>query len=382
MPQRKAGQRNPRHSLGFEQLEDRRLLSGSSLLGSVQLPLPVPTLPAVAAGALLSPAGLSVSAATQDNALAPALTAAVTVTTNPSTASAPAATLALQLPLVSVSAAVNPGEQTGSGGSSALTTPSGGGSLTIGVGQVGSANLAVSLGGSATQVSLLNQGGSTPAGQAAQPVLPPSQGTFQANAGNTSAQPGASGDSAPFLVSSLQPGLPSLTQAATAVALSREVTATAGLLTAVPVLSTASFAGEAGPGLVPEDALPTVGDGVAQTAVRAASYTSEEEGEDSIPAPEVLPSEATEAGLMGLLPADGTALDETLRQLLEQLNNLGQGLNQMLPGGLAFWLLAGAVGVTACLTVRRRQASGAVLSGEALAWIPSLAGFLPPAREE
>jgi hypothetical protein len=224
-------------------------------------------------------------------------------------------------------------------------------------------------------VSLLNQEGSTSASQAASntPLLPGAAPRAQPTGGN---------EAAPFLVASFPASSPGLTQSTLAIALAREEVATAAQFAAAgPAASTASFAGEAGLGLVLGDALPAVGGGVAGTAVRAASYNSQEDGEDGA-AEELLPDEATEAGLMGLLPADSSALDQTLQQLLEQLNNLGNGLDQALPGGLAFWLLAGAVGVTACVTVRRRQATGVILAGEALAWIPSLMGFLPPAGDE
>ena len=92
---------------------------------------------------------------------------------------------------------------------------------------------------------------------------------------------------------------------------------------------------------------------VGGTAIRVASQEDgEDAAEESEAEPEAVPGEALSSGLLGILPADGFALDQALQQVMEQLNSLGQGLNPARPGGLAFWLLAGAIGTTACVTVR------------------------------
>ena len=396
MSRRIAGlrQRIPRR-LNLELLEDRRLLSGAPLLGSPLLPVPL----AAALSVGLAPAGVSVSITVETSGTAPALTATPAGTTNPGTPSvlAPAANVAVQTPVASVSAAVSLAAGTGDGGSTGggvavPGAPSTGGSLTVSAGQNGSGSVAVgstSNGNGGPGVPLPNLGGNTTGGAApgvagpgAVVVPPPAVGSNPTPF--LFVQPAAGSDPAPFLVPALTAGTSGFSQSALAIALSREAATQAAppALTTVPMGATPSFARETVPDAALDTPSPSTADKEpAPTALRAASNLDEEAEGDS-PAQEQAPDEAADAGLMGLVPADGLGIDQASRQLLDQLNNLGDGLNKTLPGGLAFWVLAGAVGLTACVTVRRSQTARAVLVGEALAWIPSLTGFLPPAGEE
>jgi hypothetical protein len=378
--------------LGFEQLEDRWLLSGASLLASVSLPLPISL--AASLSVDLAPLGVSVSASVQTGGKAPALTVAAAVATDPATPSPPASapSLAIQTPLTSVSVAVGLGDGTGGNGGVSLSgTPAGGGTLTVGTARLGSASATLSpnsnTGGQG--LTLPNLEGNPSGGQTAGVTLPATPSATQPTAGSTAAQPSvvpaapaATGsDPAPFLVPALVSGASNATpanQAAQAIVLSREAALAVLSLPATAPGMSAALTAPSLPDPVPADNLAAASDnGQARAALRAASYNLDEE-EATVSAEEYLPDEATEAGPIGLVPADGSGIDQSLRQLLDQLSNLGQGLNQTLPSGLAFWVLAGAVGVMACVTVRRRQAAQAALSGDGLRWIPSLIGFLPP----
>ena len=381
-------------SLGFEQLEDRRLLSGTSLLGSAAPSPPLSLTATVNIGAPLL--GVSVSADVQTSGNAPLLsvTAAVTSSSSTTSVSPTSADLALQTPLASVSTVVGVSDGStgggGTGGGSLLGGSSGGGSITAGTGQPGSGSLSVGFGntGSGGQVTPpANGGGNTSGGQAPGMYIPPSTLAAQSGAGSTvgqagavpATQPAAGTDPSPFLVPAFLDAAPAGSQSAVALALAREATeGTPSLaLATLPGMSTVSFAGEseANPAL---GAAPSAAESeLTHAALRAASYNLDEPAEEELPVEDQPLDEAAEAGLMGVVPADGSGIDLSLSQLLDELKNLGHDLNQALPGGLAFWVLAGAVGLTGCVVVRRRQAARAVLAGDALAWIPSLTGFLP-----
>lgn len=354
--------------LHVEQLEDRRLLSGTSLLTPLA---PVVNLLQPALSALPAPVGPVVTTTLSDLGL---------TSSSPSTPPAPAAgaSVSVQTPLVPVSFNVGSGstptpETTPPplalpGGSVNLTTSSNPGvsaSTGNGPGQVGSGPQ-VNLGG-------FGNGGAAPT---ASPSMQPTPATVSGAAQSSNNVAVAIAMQEANAGTSLN----GVSQAALAIALARQVAATTAQSGAAVQVSAPSFAGATGSlaDAAGNAAVNGTVDEVVETAVRAGSYdgvADSAEESDALEEQESLPGEATGSGLLGILPTDGFAIDQALQQVMEQLNSLGQGLNQSLPGGLAFWLLAGALGTTACVTVRRRQA-GVRLSGDTLAWIPSLTGFL------
>ena len=152
-------------------------------------------------------------------------------------------------------------------------------------------------------------------------------------------------------------------------------------LPAVP--EPAAFAGQdQGTVVLDGNSAPAVRSGIAPTSLRAASYSVDALYEDQNETAPVLPDSAEDMEGSGLLsnfvPADTATLDLAFQQLQDQLGDLGRGLNQLLPGGVAFWLLAGALGATASMTLCRSQSSrrGLLWAGSPGAF-PEFTGFLP-----